>query len=167
MINARVVSLDHAARCVRLDPLAATCLRLPLRHRGDRPRARSSGPCRSPAWPRSAVGFKTVEEAIYLRNQVLRCLDIAESTPDAARRARALTFVFVGGGYAGVEALAELEDMARDATRYYRTISPEDLRFILVEAAPTGSCPRSARTWASTRSRELRGAASTSAWRPG
>src|SRR5688500_2949564 len=54
-----------------------------------------------------AVGFKTVGEAIYLRNHVLSRLDIAESTHDAGRKKRALTFVFVGGGYAGVEALAE------------------------------------------------------------
>jgi NADH dehydrogenase len=81
------------------------------------------------------VGFKTIEEAIYLRNQVLNCLDIAESTTDVARRRRALTFVFVGGGYAGVEALAELEDLARDATTYYKNITWRDLRFVLVEAA--------------------------------
>ncbi|MBX6372587.1 MAG: FAD-dependent oxidoreductase, partial [Acidothermus sp.] len=80
------------------------------------------------------IGFKTVGEAIFLRNHVLARLDIAATTPDARRRQRALTFVFVGGGYAGVEALAELEDMARDACRSYRTISPEDMRWVLVEA---------------------------------
>jgi NADH dehydrogenase len=82
-----------------------------------------------------AVGFKTVEEVIYLRNQVLESLDIAESTADEARRKRALTFVFVGGGYAGVEAMAELEDMARFATRYYTRVSASDLRFVMVEAS--------------------------------
>ena len=46
-------------------------------------------------------------------------------TADEARRKRALTFVFVGGGYAGVEAMAELEDMARFATRYYTRVSAE------------------------------------------
>ena len=43
--------------------------------------------------------------------------------------------MFVGGGYAGIEALAELEDMARDACAFYREISPSDMRWILVEAA--------------------------------
>ncbi|MFI8323806.1 NAD(P)/FAD-dependent oxidoreductase [Streptomyces sp. NPDC085529] len=81
------------------------------------------------------IGFKTVEEAIGLRNHVLEQLDIASSTRDPALRDAALTFVFVGGGYAGVEALAELEDMARYATRYYHNIKPEDLRWVLVEAA--------------------------------
>ncbi|WP_268977959.1 NAD(P)/FAD-dependent oxidoreductase [Streptomyces sp. GS7] len=80
------------------------------------------------------IGFKTVEEAIGLRNHVLEQLDIASSTRDPAVRDAALTFVFVGGGYAGVEALAELEDMARYAVRYYHNVRPEDMKWILVEA---------------------------------
>jgi len=134
VINARVVSLDHARRVARLDPidgpeydveydivvnaLGSIARTLPI-----------------PGLADVGVGFKTIEEAIYLRNQVLNCLDVAESTTDPERRRRALTFVFVGGGYAGVEALAELEDLARDATRYYKNITPDDLRFVLVEAA--------------------------------
>jgi NADH:ubiquinone reductase (H+-translocating) len=82
------------------------------------------------------VGFKTVAEAIFLRNQVLECMDAAEWADDQALRARLLTFVFVGGGYAGVEALAELEDLARDAVRGYQRISRADMRWILLEAAP-------------------------------
>ncbi|MFF6790310.1 NAD(P)/FAD-dependent oxidoreductase [Streptomyces filamentosus] len=88
-----------------------------------------------PGLAEHGIGFKTVEEAIGLRNHVLEQLDIASSTRDPALRDAALTFVFVGGGYAGVEALAELEDMARYATRYYHNIKPEDLRWVLVEAA--------------------------------
>ncbi|MGP3952879.1 NAD(P)/FAD-dependent oxidoreductase [Streptomyces sp. 7N604] len=80
------------------------------------------------------IGFKTVEEAIGLRNHVLEQLDIASSTRDPDVRDAALTFVFVGGGYAGVEALAELEDMARYASRYYHNISADDMKWILVEA---------------------------------
>jgi NADH dehydrogenase len=88
-----------------------------------------------PGLAERAVGFKTVAEAIYLRNQVLSRMDAAESTQDRAVRRRALTFLFVGGGYAGVEALAELEDLARDACRYYRSVRREDMRWVLVEAA--------------------------------
>ncbi|MGH8868820.1 MAG: NAD(P)/FAD-dependent oxidoreductase [Actinomycetes bacterium] len=87
-----------------------------------------------PGLAESGIGFKTVEEAIYLRNHVLSRLALASSSQDPAERRRALTFVFVGGGYAGVEALAELEDMARYACRYYEAIEPEDMRWILVEA---------------------------------
>ncbi|MER0447178.1 NAD(P)/FAD-dependent oxidoreductase [Streptomyces sp. Edi4] len=82
-----------------------------------------------------AIGFKTVEEAIGLRNHVIEQMDIASSTRDPAVRDAALTFVFVGGGYAGVEALAELEDMARYTARYYHNIKPQDLKWILVEAS--------------------------------
>jgi NADH dehydrogenase len=87
-----------------------------------------------PGLAEEAIGFKQVEEAIALRNQVLDRLDVASSQPDEALRKAALTFVFVGGGYAGVEAFAELEDMARYATRYYDNIKPEDMRWVLVEA---------------------------------
>lgn len=133
VINARVVGLDHHRRVARLDPVEGPEYDLPY----DIVVVALGSVARTlpiPGLADEAVGFKTVEEAIYLRNQVLTCLDLAESTPDPERRRRALTFVFVGGGYAGVEALAELEDLARDATRYYRRITPRDLRFVLVEA---------------------------------
>ncbi|MGW2183378.1 NAD(P)/FAD-dependent oxidoreductase [Streptomyces sp. NPDC001732] len=81
------------------------------------------------------IGFKTIEEAIGLRNHVIEQMDIASSTRDPAVRDAALTFVVVGGGYAGVEALAELEDMARYTSRYYHNIKAEDLKWILVEAS--------------------------------
>jgi NADH dehydrogenase len=87
-----------------------------------------------PGLAEEAIGFKQVEEAIALRNKVLDRLDVASSQPDEVLRKAALTFVFVGGGYAGVEAFAELEDMARYATRYYDNIKPEDMRWVLVEA---------------------------------
>jgi NADH dehydrogenase len=60
---------------------------------------------------------------------------VAASTPDPAVRRRALTFGFVGGGYAGVEAMAELEDMARYALRDLPGIEQGELRWVLVEAA--------------------------------
>ncbi|MGQ0840801.1 NAD(P)/FAD-dependent oxidoreductase [Actinokineospora sp.] len=81
------------------------------------------------------ITFKTIGEAIYLRNHVLTKLDQADSTHDPELRRKLLTFTFVGGGFAGIEALGELEDMARFATQYYKNIEPADLRFVLVEAA--------------------------------
>src|SRR5439155_23742039 len=62
------------------------------------------------------------------------CMDRAESTADPESRRRLLTFCFVGGGYAGVEALAELEDLARDACRLFSTIDRDEMRWVLVEA---------------------------------
>lgn len=88
-----------------------------------------------PGLAENGIAFKTVGEAIYLRNHVLSRLDAAATSIDPALRRRLLTFCVVGGGYAGVEALAELHDMARYACRYYPTIAPEDMRWVLVEAA--------------------------------
>ena len=81
------------------------------------------------------IGFKTIGEAIYLRNHVLDRMDFASASDDPDRRRKALTFVFVGGGYAGVEACAELQNMSVYATRYYPSVTPADLRWVLVEAA--------------------------------
>ena len=90
-----------------------------------------------PGLAEHGVGFKTVQEAIWLRNQVLSRLDVAAETDDPERRRAAMTFVFVGGGYAGVEALGELEDLARDALESYPGLRPDQMRWTLVEA--TGS----------------------------
>ena len=87
-----------------------------------------------PGLAEHGIAFKTIGEAIFLRNHVLARLDAADTTIDPALRRRLLTFMVVGGGYAGVEALAELADMARYASRYYPTIDRDDIRWILVEA---------------------------------
>jgi NADH dehydrogenase len=83
-----------------------------------------------------ALGFKTLPDAIYLRNHVLRRLEAAAAAPTESHRRRELTFVFVGAGYAGVEALAELSDLVRDALRYYPTLRDEPQHWVLVDAAP-------------------------------
>jgi NADH dehydrogenase len=89
-----------------------------------------------PGLAEHGVGFKTVQEAIYLRNRILSQLEVAATTDDPDRRRAALTFVFVGGGYAGVEALGELEDLARDAIATYPALEPAEMRWVLVDAAP-------------------------------
>jgi NADH dehydrogenase len=88
-----------------------------------------------PGLAERGIGFKTVTEAIYLRNRLLSNLDSASETADEGLRRSLLTFVFVGGGYAGVEALAELEDLARGVLGLYPTLRAADLRWVLVEAA--------------------------------
>jgi NADH:ubiquinone reductase (H+-translocating) len=88
-----------------------------------------------PGLAEQGIAFKNVAEAIYLRNHVLSRMDEAATITDPGRRRTLLTFLVVGGGYAGVEALAELADMSRYASRYYDGIRPEDLRWVLVEAA--------------------------------
>jgi len=66
----------------------------------------------------------------------LRLLAAAALEPDPDRRSQYLTFVFVGGGYAGVEALAELRDLAHDALRYHPNLRDVPQRWVLVDQAP-------------------------------
>src|SRR5918994_2073466 len=81
-----------------------------------------------PGLAEHALGFKDLPDAIQLRNHVLRRLEAAVAAPNETHRRRELTFVFVGAGYAGVEALAELSDLVRDALRHYPTLRHEPTR---------------------------------------
>jgi NADH:ubiquinone reductase (H+-translocating) len=81
-----------------------------------------------------AIGLKSLSDATALRNQVLTCMDIAESLESQAARAPYLGFVFVGAGYAGVEGLAELQDFAAQAIELYPRCQADAMRWILVEA---------------------------------
>jgi NADH dehydrogenase len=83
-----------------------------------------------------ALGFKGLADAIHLRNHILRRLEAAASAATDEDRSRELTFVFVGAGYAGVEALAELADLVRDALRYYPELERTQQHWVLVDAAP-------------------------------
>ncbi|MBA9003588.1 NAD(P)/FAD-dependent oxidoreductase [Thermomonospora cellulosilytica] len=138
LLNGRVLRIDHAARRATVRVVGAE-----LHEDGDRevPYDRLvvavgsiSRTLPIPGLAECGIGFKSLGEAIYLRNHVLAQMDIAASTQRADIRRRALTFVFVGGGFAGVEALGELEDMARDACRWYPNIDAGDMRWVLVEA---------------------------------
>jgi NADH dehydrogenase len=89
-----------------------------------------------PGLAEHALPFKTLADAIHLRNHVLHQLEVADGALDEAERQRRLTFVFVGAGYAGVEALAELSDLTEDALRYYPRLRSTPRRWVLVDAAP-------------------------------
>jgi NADH dehydrogenase len=82
-------------------------------------------------------GFRDLADAIALRNHVLRRLEAADAAASPAEAARHLSFVFIGAGYAGVEALAELSDLVRDALRHYPRLQDVTQRWVLVDAAPT------------------------------
>ena len=88
-----------------------------------------------PGLSEHAVGFKSLADAIYLRNHVIESLEMANATADETLRDQLLTYVFVGGGYAGLEALAELQDFAADAMSDYPRARLHGMRWILVEAA--------------------------------
>ena len=89
-----------------------------------------------PGLAEHGLGFKSLADAIYLRNHVLRQLEEAAAAREPEERSTHLTFVFVGAGYAGVEALAELSDLVADALRYYPSLRKAPQRWVLVDAAP-------------------------------
>ena len=89
-----------------------------------------------PGLSEHGLSFKSLADAINLRNHVLHQLEAADAALDEEERSRRLTFVFVGAGYAGVEALAELSDLAEDALRHYPRLRSTPRRWVLVDAAP-------------------------------
>jgi NADH:ubiquinone reductase (H+-translocating) len=89
-----------------------------------------------PGLAEHAIGFKSLADAIHLRNHVLTRLEVADAASTDTHRRRELTFVFVGAGYAGVESLAELADLVRDAMRYYPALQAVPQHWVLVDAAP-------------------------------
>lgn len=88
-----------------------------------------------PGLAEHGMQFKSLADAIWLRNHVIRSLELAETVRDPARLDELLSFVFVGGGYAGLEALAEIQDFAADALENYPAAREHGLRWLLVEAA--------------------------------
>ncbi|WP_163544581.1 NAD(P)/FAD-dependent oxidoreductase [Occultella kanbiaonis] len=88
-----------------------------------------------PGLAEHAVGFGTLQDATFLRDQVLGRIALAADTSDEHARQQALTFVLIGGGYTGVEAIAELHGMAVAAVRRYPNLDVGDMRWELIEAA--------------------------------
>jgi NADH dehydrogenase len=87
-----------------------------------------------PGLAEHAHGFKSLPDAIGLRDRVVRNLEAAETIDDVERRHEYLTYVFVGAGYAGLEGLAELQDFAADLIDKYPRCRITGMRWILVEA---------------------------------
>lgn len=78
--------------------------------------------------------FKTVADALLLRNHLIERFERAEVEANPSRRAQMLSIVIVGGGLVGMELLGELTAFAADILRYYPRIPPDELRFTLFEA---------------------------------
>ena len=134
LILGRIVGLDESARMVEIETelgpvdveygdlvlaLGSVARTLPI-----------------PGLADHGLGFKDLADAIHLRNHVLRRLEAAAATDSSEEARRELTFVFVGAGYAGVEALAELADLINDALRYYPALAGTPQHWVLVDAAP-------------------------------
>ncbi|MDX2853698.1 MULTISPECIES: NAD(P)/FAD-dependent oxidoreductase [Streptomycetaceae] len=134
VLTGRVTTIDQDRKVAVVEPLVGETYELPFDYLVVALGA-VSRTFPIPGLAEHGIGMKGVEEAIGLRNHVLEQLDKADSTTDEDVRRKALTFVFVGGGFAGAETIGEVEDMARDAAKYYTSVKREDMRFILVDAA--------------------------------
>ncbi len=83
-----------------------------------------------------ALPFKYLGDALALRNRVIHTLEEADIEQDAAVRRALLTFVVAGGGFSGVEAVAELNDFVRAAARSFRNLMREEIRVVLLHVGP-------------------------------
>jgi NADH dehydrogenase len=83
-----------------------------------------------------AMTFKTLADAIFVRNHIIDLFEQADIEPDPQRRRMLLTIVVVGAGLVGVELIGELTDFVRTLRRSYPRVSKDDIRFHLIEAGP-------------------------------
>jgi NADH dehydrogenase len=130
VIRGRAVALDEAAQVVHVETevgiveVAYDRLVLAL---GAIPRELPI-----PGLAEHTLPFKALGDAIQLRNHILRQIDLAEADPERAEQH--LTFAFVGAGYAGVEALAELTELVEEAVAHYPRLADVPRRWLLVDA---------------------------------
>ncbi|WP_417216068.1 NAD(P)/FAD-dependent oxidoreductase [Arthrobacter sp.] len=133
LITGRVTAVDHANRKAVIVPTNGEPFEL-----GYRDVVMAAGAITKtfpiPGLAESGIGLKSIEEAVTLRNKVLERIESASMMSDPAARRRALTFVVVGGGFAGIETITELEDMARAAVAKTSRVEQDEVRFVMVEA---------------------------------
>ncbi len=87
-----------------------------------------------PGMVENAMPFRTLADAVNLRNHVIHTLEEADIETDADLRRKLLTFVVGGGGFSGVEVIAELNDFVRGVARHYPGIPANEIRTVLVHS---------------------------------
>jgi NADH dehydrogenase len=79
-----------------------------------------------------ALGMKTLGDAVMLRAKVIAMLEASSIEPDLVRRKRMLTFVVAGSGFAGVETVGAINDLARESLPHYGRVDPREVRVVLI-----------------------------------
>lgn len=133
ILTARATYVDHAHKTITLRQADGTTSALHY----DTVLLTAGAVTRTFAVPgiaQTAVGLKTIEEAVYIRDTMIGNLQKAAMTSPGPARDRLLTVVFVGGGFAGIEAFGELRSMTTALLRRYPELSSADTHFHLVEA---------------------------------
>jgi NADH dehydrogenase len=91
----------------------------------------------TPGGRENSWDYKSLQQAVELRERIIDLCEHADHTPDAAARRAMLTFVVVGGGYTGIELVTEMHDfLFRYAARKYRGIDASEIRLVVLEATP-------------------------------
>ncbi len=88
---------------------------------------------KTPGLAEHGLPLKTIGDAFHLRNHLIEMLELASVERDPAERARLLTFVVAGAGFAGVETACEIGGLIRDALRAYPAISRREVRVVLLD----------------------------------
>jgi NADH:ubiquinone reductase (H+-translocating) len=133
VITASVSKIDHAAKKVTLTPTVGE----PWEIDYDTVVVTAGAVSRTfpiPGVADQAIGLKNIEEAIAIRDRVADCFAKASNLPAGPERQRLLTFVVVGGGFAGIELFGELRSYASALLRQYKNLEIDDTHFHLIEA---------------------------------
>ncbi len=133
VLTAKVTKIDHATRRATITPAVGE----PYQFDYDIVVVTAGAVSRTfpiPGLADEAIGMKNIEEAIAVRDRLLSNFDKASNLPAGAERDRLLTFVVVGGGFAGIEIFGEMRSLASSLLRFYPTLSFDDTHFHLIEA---------------------------------
>ncbi|TFB50889.1 NAD(P)/FAD-dependent oxidoreductase [Cryobacterium tagatosivorans] len=133
VITAKVTNVNHATKSATITPSVGE----PWEFEYDHVVVTAGAVSRTfpiPGVADQAIGLKTIEEAVAIRDRVLTNFDKAAQLPAGPERDRLLTFVVIGGGFAGIEVFAELRSFASALLKSYPQIAFEDTHFHLIEA---------------------------------
>jgi NADH dehydrogenase len=133
IVTGKVTNVDHAKKTATIEVAGLK----PYKEKYDHIVVTAGAVSRTfpiPGVAEQAIGLKGIEEAVEVRNRILANFDKAANLPEGAARDRLLTFVVVGGGFAGIETFAEMRSLASYLLRYYPTLTFDDVHFHLIEA---------------------------------
>lgn len=133
VVAARVTGINHANKVATITPIAGE----PYEQTYDQIVVTAGAVSRTfpiPGIADNAIGLKTIEEAVAIRDRLMSNFDKASMLPPGPDRDRLLTVVVIGGGFAGIEAFAELRSLASALVKRYPQLTFDDTHFHLVEA---------------------------------
>ena len=133
VVAATVTGIDHAAKTATLTPKDGE----PWTESYDIIVVTAGSVSRTfpiPGVADQAIGLKTIEEAMTIRDRITDNFERASTMPAGPERERLLTTVVVGGGFAGIEIFGELRSFASDLLQYYPSLTIDDTHFHLIEA---------------------------------